>query len=103
MKKVIDETMEIAAQHFKNFGFEDEQILPLLASGNRDLTKELNKLKELLKKEVIEVDKINLSVHALKGLFLTMGNVTVGEKLSEIHGKSEDSRIINEIKLLLTV
>lgn len=103
MKKVIDETMEIARQHFKNFGFEDEQILSLLASGRRDLTQELDKLQELLKKEVIEVDKINLSVHALKGLFLTMGNVTVGEKLSEIHNKSEDTRIINEVKLLLAV
>ena len=104
MKNLINETMEIASHHFKNFGFEEEQIEPLLASGKRDLTKELNKLQELLlQKEVIEIDKINLSVHAMKGLFLTMGNVTVGEKLSEIHNKSEDTRIINEIKGLLAV
>jgi hypothetical protein len=103
MKKIIDETMEIAYQHFKSFSFEDEQIIPLLESGKRDLTKELNNLQELLKKEVIEIDKINLSVHALKGLFLTMGHDNVGEKLSEIHNKHEDTRIINEIKLLLAV
>ena len=103
MKNLINETMEIASQHFKNFGFEDEQIEPLLASGKRDLTKELNKLQELLQKEIIEIDKINLSVHAMKGLFLTMGNLSVGEKLSEIHNKSEDTRIINEIKKLLSL
>lgn len=103
MQNLINETMEIASQHFKNFGFEDEQIEPLLASGKRDLTKELNKLQELLQKEIIEIDKINLSVHAMKGLFLTMGNATVGEKLSEIHNKSEDTRIINEIKTLLSL
>jgi hypothetical protein len=103
MEHLIDETMDIASQHFKNFGFQDEQIVPLLESGKRDLTKELNKLQELLEKEVMEIHSINLSVHALKGLFLTMGNVTVGEKLSEIHHKSEDARSINEIKNLLSL
>lgn len=103
MKKVIDETMEIARQHFKNFGFEDEQILPLLESGRRDLTKELNNLQELLRKEVIEIDEINHSVHALKGLFLTMGNADVGNVLSELHKESANSHKITEIKHLLRI
>lgn len=101
MQKVIHETVEMAHKHFKEFGFEDEQIVQLLESGKYDLIKELNKLQTLLKKEPIEVDNINLSVHALKGLFLTMGNVNVGEKLTELHNKSNDTRIITEIKLLL--
>ena len=103
MDKVINETVEIARKNFKEFGFEDEQIAQLIESGKRDLTKELTKLQTLLEKEVIEIDTINLSVHALKGLFLTMGNVTVGDKLTELHNESEDTRIISEIKLLLDV
>lgn len=103
MKNLINETMEIASEHFKNFGFEDEQIVPLLESGKRDLTKELNNLQELLKKEVIEIHPVNLSLHALKGLFLTMGNITVGEKLSEIRNESDDKHIINEVKVLLAI
>lgn len=103
MQNLINETMEMASEHFKNFGFEEEQIVPLLESGKRDLTKELNNLQELLRKEVIEIHTINLSLHALKGLFLTMGNATVGEKLSEIRNESDEKRIINEIKLLLAI
>lgn len=101
MKNLISETMEIASKHFKNFGFEDEQIIPLLESGERDLTKELNNLQALLRKEVIEIHAINLSVHALKGLFLTMGNVEVGNVLNELHKESADSHKITEIQHLL--
>jgi len=103
MDKVINETVEIARKNFKEFGFEDEQIAQLIESGKRDLTKELTKLQKLLETEVIEIDTINLSLHALKGLFLTMGNVTVGDKLTELHNESEDTRIISEIKSLLDV
>ncbi len=103
MKNLISETMEIASEHFKDFGFEDEQIVPLLESGKRDLTKELNKLQELLSKEVIDIHSINLSVHALKGLFLTMGNAEVGNVLNELHKESANSHKITEIKHVLRI
>ena len=101
MEKVINETVEMAHEHFKKFGFEDAQIVQLLESGKRDLTKELNKLQKILDQEPIEIDKVNLSIHALKGLFLTMGNAKAGEKLTELHNKSGDTRILAEIKFLL--
>lgn len=103
MEKVINETVEMAHKHFKKFGFEDKQIVQLLESGKRDLTKELNKLQKLLEKETIEIDTVNLSLHALKGLFLTMGNTAVADKLIELHKESEGTHIINEIKKLLGV
>lgn len=103
MERIINETMVIAHQHFKKFGFENEQIVPLLESGKRDLTKELTKLQKLLEEEVIDIDKINLSTHALKGLFLTMGNVTVADKLIEIRYDSETTHMITKIKLLLDI
>lgn len=103
MEKVINETVEMAHKHFKQFGFEDEQIVQLLASGKRDLTKELNKLQTLLEKESIDIDTVNLSLHALKGLFLTMGNTAVADKLVELHQESKDTHIINDIKNLLSM
>jgi hypothetical protein len=103
MEKVINETAEMAHKHFKEFGFEDEQIVQLLESGKRDLTKELNKLQKILDQEPIEIDTVNLSLHALKGLFLTMGNTAVADKLIELRQESEITRIINDIKKLLGV
>ncbi|MGB5964990.1 MAG: hypothetical protein WBF77_09285 [Sulfurimonadaceae bacterium] len=103
MEKLIDETVEIARQHFKGFGFEDEQIISLLEAGRRDLTKELNKLRTLLEREPIEIDVVNLSLHALKGLLLNMGNIMAADKLVDLRQESGDARIISEIKSLLGV
>ena len=102
MEKVINETVEIARKHFKKFGFEDEQIVSLLESGKRDLTKELTKLQKLIEKELIEIDTINLSLHALKGLFLTMGNIAVADTLDDLRQESTDTLIIRKIKKLLS-
>ncbi len=101
MEKVINETVEMAHKHFKKFGFEDEQIVQLLESGKRDLAKELNKLQKLLEKEPIEIDTVNLSLHALKGLFLTMGNTDLADKLIELRQESVGTRITNDIQKLL--
>ena len=101
MDKLINETAEIARKHFQGFGFEDEQILPLLEAGKRDLTKELNKLQKLLDSEVIEVDEINLSFHALKGLLLNMGNSAIADKLVELRRDNVNADIIAEIKSLI--
>lgn len=101
MEKVINETVEIARKHFEMFGFEEEQIVPLLASGKRDLEKELKKLQNVLEDELKNIDTINLSLHALKGLFLTMGNNIVADKLIELRQESDDTLNINEIKVAL--
>ena len=101
MDELINETVKISRKYFKGFAFEDEQIALLLESGKRDLTKELTKLKKLLESEQIDIDAVNRSTHALKGLFLTMGNNSIGEKLNELRKENENERIIIEIKKLL--
>ena len=101
MDKLINETIEIARKHFQGFGFSDEQTVPLLEAGKRDLTKELNKLQKLLDSEVIEVDEINLSFHALKGLLLNMGNSAIADKLVELRQENVNADIIAEIKSLI--
>ncbi len=101
MEKLINDTAEIARKHFQAFGFEDEQITALLAAGKRDLTKELSKLQALLESEQIDIDALNLSLHALKGLFLNMGNSMVAEKLNELRQEGSTAERITEIKALL--
>lgn len=101
MEKLLNETMDIALKHFNQFGFENEQVVSLLTSGKRDLTKELGKLQKLLENEPIDVDAINLSLHALKGLFLTMGNTIVADKLNELRQENDNTCVVSEIKVLL--
>ncbi len=101
MQKLIDDTTEIARRHFGGFGFSDDQIETLLASGKRDLVKEFNKLKPLLEKEPVDIEAINNSMHALKGLLSNMGNMALADKFIELHRKSEDGDILDEIKVLL--
>ena len=102
MDKLIDETVEIARKHFQGFGFEDEQIVPLLEAGKRDLTKELEKLRTLVANERIDIDVLNLSLHALKGLLLNMGNSSAADKLTELREEEEiSSQLLADIKALL--
>lgn len=92
----------MARKHFKGFGFEDDQIEPLLAAGERDLRKELDKLRQLLEEENINIDSINLSLHGLKGLLLNMGNTAVADKLVELR-QEKDEYILEELKSLLSL
>lgn len=102
MEQLINETVEMARQHFKGFGFEDEQIEPLLAAGERDLRKELDKLRQLLEQDTADIDSVNLSLHGLKGLLLNMGNTTVADKLVELR-QEKDEHILTELKSLLAL
>jgi hypothetical protein len=103
MEKLIDETLEIAHKYFIDLGFKDDQVTPLLASGKRDITNELNKLKELLEEDKIEIDVLNLSLHALKGLFLMMGNIIIADKLNELRQENEMQNNIIEIQKVLSI
>jgi len=101
MEKLVQETLEIARGHFKNFGFEEAQINPLLEAGSRDLTKELQKLRLLLEQEPVAFEGINLSMHALKGLLLNMGHTEAAEKFTELRRQSGDTAVLSEIRELL--
>ncbi len=101
MEKLIDDTTEIARKHFGGFGFSDDQVETLLASGKRDLVKEFGKLQLLLREESVDIEAINNSMHALKGLLSNMGNMALADKFIELRQVSEDGDIIDEIKVLL--
>jgi len=94
MNKRIKKTLKIAKEQFIAFGFNEEQMNKLLASGQRDLEQELSKLKKLLEERPANIEEINKLTHGLKGLFLNMGNHKVAEKLVDFRENSladEDS------------
>lgn len=101
MQRLIDETIAIASKNFQGFGFDEEQIDSLLEAGKRDLAKELKVLQTLLEKEPVELDTLNLSLHALKGLLLNMGNTAIAEMFTELRQGKMDDKALSEIKLLL--
>ena len=103
MEILISKTMEIARQHFGGFGFNEDQIAKLLESGNRDLEIELSTLQELLQQENYNLEDIDFSLHALKGLLMNMGNVDVANKLNELRQEKakNDTIDIDAIKASL--
>ena len=101
MEHVIEETLRIAKEKFSEFGFKDDQIEQLLASGKRDLLGELEKLKSLLDSEPYDIEKINKSLHALKGLFFNMGNTETGDIMTDLRKGSDPDESIRKIKTFL--
>ena len=103
MEQLIDETIENANQYFVGLGFKEDQVGALIESGKRDLTEEVNKLSKLLEEKHINIDTINLSLHALKGLFLMMGNIRIANKLNELRQENELQSNIIEIQKVLGI
>jgi len=103
MEELIEETKRIAAERFKTFGFAQAQIDQLLASGERDMKKELAHLRELLMQEPNDIELINRSLHALKGLFLNMGNDDAAEKLTDLRKEEDHASKIKVLKKLTQI
>ena len=101
MEHVIEEALRIAKEKFSGFGFKEEQIEQLLASGKRDLLSELEKLKSLLETEPYDIEAINKSLHALKGLFFNMGHTEAGDIMTDLRQGSDPAQSIAKIKAFL--
>ena len=69
----IRESMEQARGYFRGLGFNDDQIGTLLSSGEKDLGRELEKIGLLIAESPLDTEKLNSSLHAVKGLLLNMG------------------------------
>jgi len=98
MSDLIEQTMEMAFNKFKKFGFKDEQISQLIESGRKDLEHEIKKLVDILNAQNLNFEALNGSLHALKGLLLNMGNDTVANKLIELRNGEDSDTKITEIK-----
>lgn len=101
MKNIINETEVIAYEYLNAFGFKEEQIVPLIAQGKKDLEENLTKLEILLREENASLVDINNVLHALKGLLFNLGNHELAEKLNEIRSHLESEASLKEISQLL--
>ena len=100
MEELIEETRRIAIERFGTFGFAQAQIDQLLSSGERDIRKEAARLQQLLSENTPDPEQINQSLHALKGLFLNMGNEVLAEKLSDLRHDENHKEKITVLKNL---
>jgi hypothetical protein len=103
MSNLIEETLNMAFEKFKKFGFKDEQINQLVASGKKDLIQESEKLVAILKADSLDFEALNNSLHALKGLLLNMGNDAVANKLIELRNENDSEDKIEEIKKIFDI
>ena len=101
MDILIEESLSIAAERFQKFGFGEAQIEQLLASGKRDLEQESEKLKILLGESRPDTEKINQSLHALKGLLYNLGNTKAGDMMTELKNDIDTAEQLNRIKKIL--
>jgi len=102
MDKLINETLQIAQEKFAAFGFKKEQIEQLLVSGRRDLEKEIKKLDELIKEESMDIEQINQSLHALKGLLYNMGNTEAGDVMIDLKNNTDTKFDISKIQKVIS-
>jgi len=103
MSDLIEQTLEMAFNKFKKFGFKDEQIQQLVASGKKDLEQESEKLVSILEADILDYDALNKSLHALKGLLLNMGNDSIANKLIELRNGENSESKITEIKTIFNI
>ncbi len=101
MERLIDETLQIAQKKFSAFGFKEEQVTQLLASGKRDLENEIGKLEVLLEEENVSIDRLNQSLHALKGLLYNMGNTDAGDVMVDIRNSTDVTELVGKIRDIL--
>ena len=102
MQKILDETEKLAYTYLKAFGFEENEIAPVVAKGLVDLETILNKLKTVFslpheaKKE--EVDNV---LHALKGLLFHLGNHDLAEKIETLRSYDDMEKLYEVLNDLL--
>jgi hypothetical protein len=103
MEKLISETLQIARERFAAFGFKETQIEQLLESGRQDLEEEISKLSQLIMAEEHDLQEINQSLHAIKGLLYNMGNMDAGDIMVDLRNTIENEESISKIKTLIGV
>ena len=98
MESLIDKTLEIARSRFSAFGFDDVQMEKLLASGERDLRQELDRLHGILSGPSVSAEEIAFSLHAIKGLVANLGNDTLASQINTLEEKVDQPAFVEEVR-----
>ena len=84
MQKILNQTEILAFDYLKKFGFENNEIEPLIHKGEIELENELNKLNCLMNGKVVSLENLNNLLHAIKGLLSHLGHIELVQKLDNI-------------------
>ena len=95
MQKLLAETKEKAYIFLREFGFEEDELDPVVSKGLRDIEETLDYLKGLLNHDSVLQKDIDTVLHGLKGLLFHLGNHTVANKVEKLRY----SENINEIRI----
>ena len=74
MQKLLNETKEKAYLFLREFGFEEDELEPVITKGLLDLESAINHLSEVLAKEKPDNEELDGVLHGLKGLLFQLGN-----------------------------
>ncbi len=74
MQKLLNETKEKAYLFLREFGFEEDELEPVITKGLLDLESAINHLSEVLEKEKPDNEELDGVLHGLKGLLFQLGN-----------------------------
>ncbi len=98
MDNIIEKILSDAKSNFENFGFEEDDITYLLKKAKNDLEKQFGDLKQVLEKPSIDVDKLDKSLHALKGLMMQLGSIELANKINSYRELLESNQDLEDLK-----
>ena len=101
MKKIMEQTKVTAYIYLSKFGFDDEQINPLIEKGMVDLKRIISEVEVLLDRNTISWDKVDDALHALKGLLFHLGNNPIAEQIDEVRLNPKIDNSVKELRKLL--
>jgi len=97
MHNIMNETEQLAYTYLKAFGFEESEIVPVVAKGMEDLEMILTKLKTMLSHSpgTHSMEEMDDVLHALKGLLSHLGNQELSEKIEALRAY-EDMQALHQ-------
>lgn len=98
MDNIIEKILSDAKSNFENFGFEEDDITYLLNKARDDLEKQFSDLKQILEKPSIDIDKLDKSLHALKGLIMQLGSIELANKINSYRELLESNQDLEDLK-----
>ncbi len=98
MDNIIEKILSDAKSNFENFGFKEDDITYLLNKARDDLEKQFSDLKQILEKPSIDIDKLDKSLHALKGLIMQLGSIELANKINSYRELLESNQDLEDLK-----
>jgi hypothetical protein len=98
MQNIIDETEKRAYIFLKEFGFNEDEVVPVVTKGIFELGNTLEKLRTLLVScHEHDAEVLDDTLHALKGLLFQLGNHALAEKIEELRSNDDITEICKEL------